>query len=192
MKWLKRLLIGAPLRNEALEEEKYSIFWGLPILSSDAISSVAYATEEILLVLVPAIGLLAYSKLNLIAGAIIALLIILTISYRQTIVSYPNGGGAYMVASDNLGTYAGVIAGSSLAIDYILTVAVSISSGIFNIASAFPVLLPYKVELSLGVMVLNLYCQPPRNSRVSQGFRHTGLRLYVCHYRHDYRRSGQD
>ena len=154
MSWLKRLLIGKPLENEALKNEKYSTFWGLPILSSDAISSVAYATEEILLVLVPAIGILAYQKMSLISGAIILLLAILTFSYRQTVQSYPNGGGAYIVASDNLGSYAGVIAGSALAIDYILTVAVSISSGVFNIASAFPVLLPHRILVSLVVLFI--------------------------------------
>ncbi len=154
MNWLKRLLIGKPLENEALQDEKYSVFWGLPILSSDAISSVAYATEEILLVLVPAIGLLSYFYLSYISGAIILLLAILTISYRQTIRSYPSGGGAYIVASDNLGIHAGVAAGSALAIGYILTVAVSISSGVFNIASAFPALLHHQVELALIILGL--------------------------------------
>ncbi len=154
MDWLKRLLIGRPLENEALQNEKYSIFWGLPILSSDVISSVAYATEEILLVLIPAIGLLSYHYLSYISLAIVLLLAILTFSYRQTIQRYPSGGGAYIVASDNLGIYAGVAAGAALAFDYILTVAVSISSGIFNIASAFPALLPYRVELSIAVLFI--------------------------------------
>ena len=154
MDWLKRVVIGRPLENEALKHEKYTVFWGLPILSSDAISSVAYATEEILLVLVPAIGLLSYHYLTFVSGAIILLLAILTFSYRQTIQSYPCGGGAYIVASDNLGIYAGVAAGSALAIDYILTVAVSISSGVFNIASAFPFLLKHQVEVALVVLLL--------------------------------------
>ncbi len=154
MKWLKRLLIGRPLENEALKDEKYSIFWGLPILSSDAISSVAYATEEILVVLVPVVGLLAFKPLIGICWAIIGLLAVLIFSYRQTINAYPGGGGAYTIASDNLGPYAGVAAGSALAIDYILTVAVSISSGVFNIASAFPFLLNYQIWLALGILLL--------------------------------------
>ena len=115
MSWLKRFLIGKPLENEALKDEKYSVFWGLPILSSDAISSVAYATEEILIVLVPAVGILAFKPLIGIAWAIVGLLAILTFSYRQTILAYPNGGGAYIIASDNLGPYAGVAAGAALA-----------------------------------------------------------------------------
>ncbi|HEX7714646.1 MAG TPA: APC family permease [Bacillota bacterium] len=154
MSWLKRLLIGKPLENEALSSEKYSIFWGLPILSSDAISSVAYATEEILIVLVPAVGILAFAPLTGISWAIIGLLAILTFSYRQTIQAYPNGGGAYIVASENLGPYAGVAAGAALAIDYTLTVAVSISSGVFNIASAFPFLLKYQVLVALIILGL--------------------------------------
>jgi amino acid transporter len=152
MSWIKRLLIGKPLENEALKDEKYSIFWGLPILSSDAISSVAYATEEILIVLVPVVGVLAFKPLIGISWAIIGLLAILTFSYRQTIRAYPGGGGAYTIAMDNLGPYAGVAAGSALAIDYIMTVAVSISSGVFIIASAFPLLINHQVATALIVL----------------------------------------
>jgi amino acid transporter len=154
VEWLKRILIGRPLESEALKHEKYSIFWGLPILASDAVSSVAYATEEILIVLLPAIGLLAFGFLTWISWAIIGLLAILAFSYRQTIRAYPCGGGAYTIASDNLGPYAGVAAGSALAIDYILTVAVSISSGVFNIASAFPYLLDKQVIVALVILVI--------------------------------------
>ncbi len=152
MDWLKRLLIGKPLENEALKHEKYSIFWGLPILASDAISSVAYAIEEILLVLIPVIGVLSFTPLIGISWAIIGLLAILTFSYRQTIRAYPCGGGAYTVASDNLGPYAGVAAGAALAIGYILTVSVSISAAAFSIASAFPVLLDYQVSFALALL----------------------------------------
>jgi amino acid transporter len=152
MSWIKRLLIGKPLENEALKDEKYSIFWGLPILSSDAISSVAYATEEILIVLVPVVGVLAFKPLIGISWAIIGLLAILTFSYRQTIMAYPGGGGAYTIAMDNLGPYAGVAAGAALAIDYIMTVAVSISSGVFIIASAFPLLINHQVATALIIL----------------------------------------
>lgn len=153
-KGIKRFFIGRPLKNEALGEEKFGILWGLPILASDAISSVAYASEEILLVLVPAIGYLAYRQLSFISAAIIGLLIILTISYRQTIQNYPNGGGAYIVAKENLGVLAGVTAGAALSIDYILTVAVSISAGTDALTSAFRFLRPFTVPLCLGILIL--------------------------------------
>lgn len=165
-KELKRILIGRPLKNEAIKDEKYGVIWGLPILSSDAISSVAYAVQEILLVLVPAIGLLGYINLLYISAAIAGLLIILTLSYRQTIENYPNGGGAYVVASDNLGTTAGVVAGAALAVDYVLTVAVSISSGVEQITSAFPALRPLTVLVSV-VLVLILMLGNLRGIRES-------------------------
>ncbi|MCR4435077.1 MAG: APC family permease [Clostridiales bacterium] len=151
---VKRFLIGRPLKNEALNEEKYGILWGLPILASDALSSVAYASEEILLVLVPAIGVLAYSNLLYISAAIIALVVILAFSYRQTIQNYPNGGGAYIVAKENIGVVAGVTAGAALSVDYVLTVAVSISSGVAQVTSAFPVLIPYTVPICIAVVLL--------------------------------------
>ena len=151
---VKQFLIGKPLQNEDIHGQKYSVLLGLPILSSDAISSVAYASEEILIVLIPVIGALAYRELGYISAAIIALLLILTFSYRQTIHTYPNGGGSYIVASDNLGVIPGVTAGASLAVDYILTVAVSISSGTAAITSAFPVLYPYTVPICLLLLLL--------------------------------------
>jgi amino acid transporter len=151
---IKSLLIGRPLRNEAIAGEKYGVLWGLPILSSDAISSVAYAGEQILLVLLPVFGLVAYIQLQYIIGAILLLLSILIFSYRQTIENYPNGGGAYIVAKDNLGSIAGVTAGSALAIDYILTVAVSVASGVEQVATAFPAIQPYVTEISVGIVLL--------------------------------------
>lgn len=151
---IKHVLIGKPLQNEEIHGQKYSVLLGLPILSSDAISSVAYASEEILIVLIPAIGVLAYRELGFISAAIIALLLILTFSYRQTISAYPNGGGSYIVASDNLGVIPGVTAGASLAVDYILTVAVSISSGTAAITSAFPSLYHYTVPICLLLLLL--------------------------------------
>lgn len=105
LKRIKQVLIGKPLKNEAIHGQKFSVFLGLPILASDSVSSVAYASEEILYILLPAIGALAYKQLGFISGAIILLLMILTFSYRQTIQAYPNGGGSFIVASDNLGTY---------------------------------------------------------------------------------------
>lgn len=151
---LKRLLIGTPLKNEAMNEEKYGILWGLPILASDAISSVAYAGQEILFALIPAIGILAYSQLTFISAGIIGLLILLTFSYRQTIDNYPNGGGAFIVAKDNLGEIAGVTAGAALSVDYILTVAVSVSSGVEQVTSAFLPLRPYTVLICIAMVLL--------------------------------------
>ncbi|MCX7708835.1 MAG: APC family permease [Clostridia bacterium] len=153
-KEIKRLLIGRPLKNEAIHGEKFGVLWGLPILSSDAISSVAYAGQEILIVLLPAIGMLAFKQLTYISAAIIVLLAILTLSYRQTIDSYPNGGGAFIVAKENIGSIAGVVAGSALSISYILTVSVSIASGVDQIVSAFTQLEHYRVLLCILIILL--------------------------------------
>lgn len=144
-----RLLIGKALRTEQLAEEKFNAFWALPILSSDAISSVAYASEEILYVLVPVIGMMAYGQMFHIALAIVALLFILVFSYRQTIDAYPCGGGSYIVAHDNLGEIPGLAAAATLSIDYILTVAVSSCAGTAAITSAIPELLAHRVPITL-------------------------------------------
>ncbi len=153
-KKLRRVLVGRPLKNEALNEQKLGVLWGLPILSSDAISSVAYAGQEVLMVLIPVIGLGAYKQLSFISVSIICLLMILMLSYRQVIDSYPNGGGAYVVAKDNLGIHAGVTAGAALAVDYILTVAVSISSGVEQFTTAFKVFKPYSVLIACILVIL--------------------------------------
>ncbi len=157
---LKSLLIGRPLKNEALEGQKFGVLWGLPILSSDAISSVAYAVQQMLVVLLPAIGVLAYAQIGYLTLAIIVLLGVLVMSYRQTIDNYPNGGGAYIVAKENLGVLAGVTAGAALTVGYILTVAVSIASGVDQLGAVFPQLQPFSVPLSvlfvLIIMVVNL------------------------------------
>lgn len=148
------LLIGEPLPNEKSSYERYNILFGLSIMASDAISSVAYAAEEILIVLVPIIGLASYYWLGWISFMIIALLVTLTISYIQIIHAYPQGGGAYMVAKENIGLKAGLVAGSALLIDYVLTVAVSASSGVAAIISAFPHLGEYKVILAVCIVIV--------------------------------------
>src|SRR5689334_12891294 len=133
---LSEILIGPPLETKALAHQAVSKLVGLAVFASDALSSTAYATEEILLILALAGGGAAIFSLSIpIAIAIAVLLTIVTISYRQTIFSYPNGGGAYIVARDNLGEVAAQIAGAALLTDYILTVAVSISSGVSQITS---------------------------------------------------------
>lgn len=153
-KKVKSIVIGKAIKTADSEHQKFSVIWGLPILSSDAISSVAYASEEILLVLVPIIGMASYGPLMGIAAAIVGLLIILAFSYRQTIDCYPHGGGSYSVASDNLGRIPGLIAAASLSTDYVLTVAVSTCAGTAAITSAFPELIPFKVEITLFLILM--------------------------------------
>ncbi len=150
---MSQLLIGPPLETLALAHQAVSRVIGLAVFASDALSSTAYATEEILLILALA-GAGAFHLSLPIALAIASLLVIVTVSYRQTIYAYPNGGGAYIVARDNLGEVAAVTAGAALLMDYILTVAVSISSGVAQITSAFPALHPYSVEFAVGVILI--------------------------------------
>lgn len=145
---IKQFVIGKSLPTSAHSEERLSNAAALAVLSSDALSSVAYATEEILLVLVAA-GSGALGLSLPIAIAIIFLLGIVVLSYRQTIRAYPQGGGSYIVARENLGLYPGLVAGGSLMIDYILTVTVSISAGTAALTSAIPALQPHTVLLCL-------------------------------------------
>ncbi len=150
-----RILIGKPLETKDLIHQAISKPVGLAVFASDALSSTAYATEEILIILSLAGGSAAILGISIpIAIAIAILLVIVTISYRQTIFAYPNGGGAYIVARDNFGEVPAQVAGAALLTDYILTVAVSISSGVAQITSAFPGLLPYRVEIAVAVIVL--------------------------------------
>ena len=150
---LRRLLFGDPLETAALEHQRLGKVKALAIFSSDALSSVAYATEEILLVLV--LGGAAALTLPLpIALVITLLLVIVTLSYRQTIHAYPGGGGAFVVAYDNLGEMPGLVAAAALLIDYVLTVAVSISACIRAVTSAFPDLVPWTVPLCLTGILL--------------------------------------
>src|SRR5262245_25451246 len=149
------IITGRPLRTEDLPHQTVSKRAGLAVFASDALSSTAYATEEILVHLAVAGTGMAILGLSLpIAIAIAVLLVIVTVSYRQTIYAYPRGGGAYIVARDNLGEVAAQIAGAALLTDYILTVSVSISSGVAQIASAFPLLLPYRMYIALAVISL--------------------------------------
>ncbi|MBC6974683.1 APC family permease [Bacillus sp. Xin] len=155
----KRVLIGRPLKSTALGEQKLNKLKALAILSSDALSSVAYGTEQILIVLA-AFGAIAFWYSIPIAIGVLILLTALILSYRQIIFSYPHGGGAYVVSKENLGTNAGLIAGGSLLVDYILTVAVSVSAGTDAITSAFPALhtytVPIAVILVMFITILNL------------------------------------
>jgi amino acid transporter len=150
---VSRLLIGKPLRTDRLGETLLPKRLALPVFCSDPLSSVAYATEQIVLVL----GLGGLALLHLtpwVAAAVVALLAIVVASYRQTCYAYPNGGGAYTVSRDNLGEDASLVAATSLLIDYVLTVAVSVVAGVAAITSAIPSLAPHAVALSLGFVAL--------------------------------------
>lgn len=160
-KLLRRLVIGQPMESSRLSHERYTTFKGLAILSSDPLSSVAYAGEEILLVLWPLIGLASFNLITPISIAIVILLGIVVFSYRQTIDAFPkSSGGSYIVAKEHLGLYPGLIAGASLLFDYILTVSVSVSAGVAAFTSAYPPAYLYRVEICLLVIavivILNL------------------------------------
>jgi amino acid transporter len=146
---VKRVLIGAPMTTAAAEHQRLSNPKALAVLSSDALSSVAYATEEIMRVLFIAGGLAALSHSLPIGAAIVALLIIVGISYRQTIKAYPQGGGAYIVAKDNLGEMPSLTAGAALLTDYVLTVAVSIAAAVAAMSSALPELNDHRVIIGI-------------------------------------------
>ena len=151
----KRLLVGRRIASQRLEHTLLPKVLALPVFSSDALSSVAYATEEILLVLLTAtVAAGAVSYVLPIAAAIAVLLVVVVASYRQTVRAYPSGGGAYIVSKENLGTLPGLIAAGALLTDYVLTVAVSVSAGVFAITSAAPSLLALRVELALGFVAL--------------------------------------
>ena len=150
---LKRFLVGQPIPSHLAHHERLSRVTGLAVLSSDALSSVAYATDFILATLVVA-GSGAFVYAIPISLVIATLLAIVAFSYRQTIHAYPTGGGAYIVAKENIGDDAGLIAAASLLVDYTLTVAVSISAGVLAITSAFPELHVYRVEMCLAFLAL--------------------------------------
>src|SRR5262250_2670940 len=150
---IKRLLVGRALRTEQAIHERLTKKTALAVFSSDALSSTAYATEEILLVLAvaaAATGGASFSYVVPVSVGIAVLLGIVATSYRQTIHAYPSGGGAYIVAKENLGTTPGLIAGASLLVDYVLTVSVSIAAGVAAITSAFPGLYHHRVLLGVA------------------------------------------
>ncbi len=171
---LKSVLIGTPLPTQQLVEKRLNKIRALATFSPDALSSIAYANQEIYLGLVVAgsAGLVLAWPIGLV---IIGVLIIVAISYYQTIHAYPSGGGSYIVARANIGTLPGLIAASALLLDYLLCAAVSLTAGVDAIASAFPGLLPYKIEIALGllgiIMLANL-----------RGLRETGSLMSVPVY----------
>jgi amino acid transporter len=147
------LLIGKPLANWEETGERIGPAAGIPIFGLDALSSAAYGPEAALTLLIP-LGALGIAYIVPISGAIIALLTIVYFSYRQTIDAYPNGGGSYTVARENVGEGAGLLAGAALLIDYVLTAAVGISAGVGALVSAVPSLLPHTLAMCLGILLL--------------------------------------
>src|SRR6202166_4519068 len=147
------VLFGRPLASSEDEGERISPMQGIPTFGLDALSSAAYGPEAALTILLP-LGLLGVHYIVPLTAAIIALLIIVYFSYRQTIAAYPNGGGSYTVAKENLGDRAGLLAGAALMIDYLLNVAVGISAGIGALVSAVPSLQPHTLTMCLGVLAI--------------------------------------
>ncbi|MBK9180335.1 MAG: APC family permease [Acidimicrobiales bacterium] len=151
---LKCRLLGKPLHTDQLEHERLGNPTALAVFASDNLSSSAYATEEILRVLVPAVGVAAFSLVVPVTVAMLVVLFFLILSYRETIKEYPTAGGAYMVTRDNFGLLPAQVAGVALLTDYVLTVAVSVAAGTAALTSAFAVLRPYSVELAVFFIVL--------------------------------------
>lgn len=171
---LNHWLIGRPLSTADAPHQTIGKAIGLAVFASDALSSTAYATQEILVILAAA-GTMAFGYVFPISIAIVALLVIVALSYEQVIHAYPDGGGAYIVAHDNLGKFAALVAASSLLTDYILTVSVSISSGVAQIVSAYPALHEYRVPIAitavLFIMLINL-----------RGVRESGIAIAIPSY----------
>src|SRR5215204_5159353 len=150
---LRTFLFGRPLRSDAEADELIGPLQGIPVLGLDALASTSYGPEAALTILL-VVGAAASQQIVPVSAAIIALLTLVYLSYRQTLAAYPNGGGSFTVAKENLGADAGLIAAAALAVDYILNAAVAISAGIGAIVSALPGLLPYTLPLCLVVLVL--------------------------------------
>ncbi|HEV2362369.1 MAG TPA: amino acid permease, partial [Acidimicrobiales bacterium] len=154
---MKRRLLGRPLVSEDLHGERLGKPTALAVLSSDVMSSCAYATESILRILVPVVGVAAFALVTPITALLLAVLGLVCLCYRQVVKTYPVSGGSYVVSRENFGFAAAQIPGAALLISYVLTVAVSIAAGVDAVISAFPVLTPYPVELSVACVVLLTY-----------------------------------
>ena len=174
---LKRWVVGPPMPLAQARHERLTKRVALAVFSSDALSSVAYATEEILLVLVLAGAAAAHLTVP-IALSITALLVIVAISYQQTIYAYPSGGGSYIVARANLGTVPGLIAAAALLVDYVLTVSVSVAAGVAAITSAFPELATHKVAHRRAVRGGDRDGEHPRRAGVGSDLCGAHLRLH--------------
>lgn len=171
---LRRFLLGKPIHSARAHHERLSLFFGLPVFASDALSSAAYATEAIVGILVLA-GLAAMGLQPWITISICTLYLIVVISYQQTVRAYPSGGGSYIVASDNLGETPAVIAGSALLMDYVLTVAVSIAAGVAALVSAFPALHSALLPMALGAILVVAWAN-------MRGVRESGMMFAIPAY----------
>jgi amino acid transporter len=154
---LKRLVLGKPLINEQLKQERLSNPVALGVLSSDAMSSAAYGTEEILIELLPWAGLAAFTLVLPLTGVILVILALVAASYRQVVMVYTKAGGSYVVARDNFGPRVAQIAAAALMIDYVVTVAVQCAAGTVAVVSAVPALGPYSLEITIGVVLVMCY-----------------------------------
>ncbi len=174
---VKRLLLGRAVPSEGLEHTLLPKILALPVFSSDALSSVAYATEEILPCCSsrasPGSAWRCRSP-----GAIALLLVVVVSSYRQTVRAYPNGGGSYIVSKENLGTWAGLLAAAALLTDYVLTVAVSVVAGVFAMISAVPGLSPHRVELGGRIRRADHAGEPARGQGVGHALRRSHVRVH--------------
>jgi len=154
---LKRLFLGKPMITEQLKSERLSNPVALGVLSPDAISSSAYGTEEILIELLPFAGLAAFTLLLPITGVILLILVLVAASYRQVVMAYTRAGGSYVVSRENFGPRVAQVAAAALLIDYVVTVAVQTAAGTVAVVSAVPVLGPYSLEITVGVVIVMCY-----------------------------------
>ena len=173
---LKRLFVGRALATNKQEHQLLPKVLALPVLSSDALSSVAYATEEMMLVLSLA-GAAALSSMLPIGFAIAVLLAIVVTSYRQTVRAYPRGGGSYIVSKENLGTLPGLIAAAAILIDYVLTVAVSSTAGTIAVTSAAPALAEHRVLIAIAFIALITLANFRRGAGGGHGVRRPHVRV---------------
>jgi amino acid transporter len=164
----KRAFLGRPMINDQLEHERLSNPIALGVLSPDAISSTAYGSEQVMIELLPAAGMAAFALLLPITGVILLILVLVAASYRQVVSVYTRAGGSYVVARENFGPKIAQIAAASLLIDYVVTVAVQCAAGTVAVASAFPVLGPYSLEITVGVVLLMCFAN-------LRGLREAGL-----------------
>ena len=171
----RRFVLGKPMINDQLEHERLSNPVALGVLSPDAISSTAYGSEQIMIELLPAAGLAAFALLLPITGVILLILVLVAASYRQVVMVYTRAGGSYVVARENFGPRVAQIAAASLLIDYVVTVAVQCAAGTVAVASAFPALGPYSLEITVAVVLLMCFAN-------LRGLREAGVRFALPTY----------
>ena len=185
----KRRFLGPPLVNQDLGEQRLSKPLALGVLSPDGISSSAYGTEEILIVLVPDVGMAAFSLLLPMTLVILFVMVLVLLSYREIVMVYIRPGGSYVVARENFGPRIAQVCAVALLIDYVVTVAVQIAAGTAAVASAFPGIGPYKVEICVGVVLLDVPRQPAGSQGGGPGLRRADLPVRGRGHLDDHRRA---